>query len=182
MLSELASFRCFFPSPAETISDILLVAAPIWILRRTRVSPAARLRLVLVLVSSVAITFTAFAHAGLSAYARGVWILGAILGALEAGVALATCNLSVIVPAVARLFGSDDERYAESRDRGISATGASRNASNFDNTMLNTFKADPTVSPTVVRVDLNIDQDQAGWETRKVIEDSGDEAYPLYKN
>jgi hypothetical protein len=116
----------------------------------------------------------------------GVW--EAIIGALEAAVALAVCNLSVIVPAIARMLGGDPEKYQdESKDYAtatIGGTGASKNTRNLNNTMLSTFKVDPTASSGAVRVDVTVEQDQANWEAKKDVEAGSEDIYhlPLHKN
>ena len=164
-----------------------MIVAPLWILRNVRVTSAVRFRLVSVFACSLATTFAALAHAVLVIRLPGVW--EAIVGALEAGVALAVCNLSVIVPAIARLLGGDPEKYQdESKDYAtatIGGTGASKNTRNLNNTMLSTFKVDPTASSGAVRVDVTVEQDQANWEAKKDVEaGSGDDVYhlPLHKN
>ena len=131
-------------------------------------------------------TIAALAHAVLVIRLPGVW--EAIVGALEAGVALAVCNLSVIVPALARLLGGDPEKYPdESKDYAtatIGGSGSSKNTRNLNNTMLSTFKVDPTASSGAVRVDVTVEQDQANWEAKKDIEaGDGDDVYhiPLHK-
>jgi hypothetical protein len=171
----------------ETFSDILLIVAPLWILRNVRVTSAVRFRLISVFTCSLATTFAALAHAILVIRLPGIW--EAIVGALEAGVALAVCNLSVIVPAIARLLGGDPEKYQdESKDYAtatIGGTGASKNTRNLNNTMLSTFKVDPTASSGAVRVDVTVEQDQANWEAKKDVEAaSGEDVYhlPLHKN
>ena len=91
----------------------------------------------------MATTVAAIAHAVLVIRVPGTW--EATIGALEAGVALAVCNLSVIVPAIARLLGGDAEKYEESRDYAtatIGGSGGSKNTRNINNTMLSTFKVD----------------------------------------
>ena len=172
---------------AETFSDFLLIVAPLWILRNVRVTSAVRFRLISVFACSLATTVAALAHAILVLRLPGIW--EAIVGSLEAGVALTVCNLSVIVPAIARLFGGDPEKYQdESKDYAtatIGGTGASKNTSNLNNTMLSTFKVDPTASSGAVRVDVTVEQDQANWETKKDVEaGNGDDVYhlPLHKN
>jgi hypothetical protein len=172
---------------AETFSDLLLVVAPLWILRNVRVSSAVRFRLISVFTCSIATTLAALAHAILVIRLPGTW--EAIIGALEAGVALAVCNLSVIVPALARLFGGDSEKYQdESKDYGtatIGGTGVSKITRNLNNTMLSTFKVDPTASSGAVRVDVTVEQDQTNWEPKKDVESgSGDDIYhlPLHKH
>ena len=174
-------------SLAETFSDILLIVAPLWILRNVRVTSAVRFRLISVFACSLATTIAALAHAILVIRLPGTW--EAIIGALEAGVALAVCNLSVIVPAIARLFGGDPEKYQdESKDYStatIGGTGASKNTRNLNNTMLSTFRVDPTASSGAVRVDVTVEQDQANWEAKKDVEaGNGDDIYhlPLHKN
>lgn len=171
----------------ETFSDVLLIAAPLWILRKVRVTSAVRFRLISVFMCSLATTMAALAHAILVIRLPGVW--EAIVGSLEAGVALAVCNLSVIVPAIARVLGGDPEKYQdESKDYAtatIGGTGASKNTRNLNNTMLSTFKVDPTASSGAVHVDVTVEQDQANWEAKKDIETgSRDDVYhlPLHKN
>lgn len=171
---------------AGTFSDILLIVAPLWILRNVRVTSAVRFRLISVFACSMATTIAALAHAILLIRVPGTW--EATIGALEASVALAVCNLSVIVPAIARLFGGDAEKYDESMDYStatIGGTGASKNTRNLNNTMLSTFRVDPTASSGAVRVDVTVEQDQANWEGKKDVESgSGDDIYhlPLHKN
>jgi len=170
----------------ETFSDILLIVAPLWVLRNVRVTTAVRFRLISVFTCSLATTVVALAHAILVIRLPGVW--EAIVGALEAGVALAVCNLSVIVPALARLFGGDPEKYEESRDYAsatIGGSGGSKNTRNLNNTMLSTFKVDPTASSGAVRVDVTVEQDQANWEAKRDIEAGAEpDIYhlPLHKN
>jgi hypothetical protein len=172
---------------AESFSDALLIVAPLWILRNVRVTPAVRFRLISVFTCSLATTFAALAHAVLVIRLPGIW--EAIIGALEAGVALAVCNLSVIVPAIARLLGGDPEKYQdESKDYAtatIGGSGGSKNTRNLNDTMLSTFKVDPTASSGAVRVDVTVEQDQANWEAKKDIEaGSENDVYhlPLHKN
>lgn len=171
---------------AETFSDILLVVAPLWILRNVRVTSAVRFRLVSVFACSIVTTIVALAHAILVIRVPGVW--EAIVGALEAGVALAVCNLSVIVPAIARLFGGDADKYEESMEYGtttIGGSGGSKNTRNINDTMLSTFKVDPMASSGAVCVDVTVEQDQANWEAKKDVEaGSGEDIYhlPLHKN
>jgi len=176
-----------FPSPtAETFSDVLLIVAPLWVLRDVRVTSAVRFRLISVFTCSLATTLAALAHAVLVIRVPGVW--EAIVGALEAGVALAVCNLSVIVPAVARLFGADAEKYDESGDYAsatVGGSGGSKNTRSLNNTMLSTFKVDPTASSGAVRVDVIVEQDQTNWEAKKDVEaGNGEDIYhlPLHKN
>ncbi|KAF9650835.1 hypothetical protein BDM02DRAFT_3127366 [Thelephora ganbajun] len=171
----------------ESFSDLLLIVAPLWILRNVRVTSAVRFRLISVFACSLATTIAALAHAILVIRLPGVW--EAIVGSLEAGVALAVCNLSVIVPAAARLLGGDSEKYQdESKDYAtatIGGSGASKNTRNINDTMLSTFKVDPTASSGAVRVDVTVEQDQANWEAKKDIEAaSGEDIYhlPLHKN
>ena len=140
-----------------------------------------------VFTCSLATTFAALAHAILVIRVPGIW--EAIIGALEAGVALAVCNLSVIVPAVARLLGGDPEKYPdESKDYStatIGGSGGSKNTRNLNDTMLSTFKVDPTASSGAVRVDVTVEQDQANWEAKKDVETgSENDVYhlPLHKN
>jgi len=135
----------------------------------------------------LATTLVALAHAILVIRVPGVW--EAIIGSLENGIALAVCNLSVIVPAIARLFGGDAEKYQdESKDYAtatIGGTGSSKNTRNLNNTMLSTFKVDPTATSGAVRVDVTVEQDQANWEAKKDVEaGSGEDIYhlPLHKN
>lgn len=135
----------------------------------------------------MATTLAALAHAILVIQLPGVW--EAIIGALEAGVALAVCNLSVIVPAIPRLLGGDAEKYQDkSKDYStttVGVSGSSKNTRNLNNTMLSTFKVDPTASSGVVRVDVTVEQDQANWEAKKDVEaGSEDDVYhlPLHKN
>ena len=181
-----ASKTSSLPPLAGTFSDILLIVAPLWILRNVRVTSAVRFRLVSVFACSIVTTIVALAHAVLIIRVPGVW--EAILGALEASVGLAVSNLSVIVPAIARLFGGDAEKYEESRDYAtatIGGSGSSKNTRNLNNTMLSTFKVDPTASSGAVRVDVTVEQDQANWEAKKDVEaGSGDDIYhlPLHKN
>jgi hypothetical protein len=132
-------------------------------------------------------TLVALAHAILIIRLPGTW--EAIIGSLEAGVALSVCNLSVIVPAIARLLGGDAEKYQdESKDYAtatIGGSGGSKNTRNLNNTMLSTFKVDPTASSGAVRVDVTVEQDQANWEAKKDVETgSGEDVYhlPLHKN
>jgi len=171
----------------ETFSDVLLVVAPIWVLRDVRVTPPVRFRLISVFACSLATTLAALAHAILVIRLPGVW--EAIIGALEAGVALAVCNLSVIVPAIARVLGGDPEKYQDESNDYASATvggsGGSKNTRNLGSTMLSTFKVDPTASSGIVRVDVTVEQDQANWEPKKDIEaGEEDDIYhlPLHKN
>lgn len=177
----------FFSCVAESISDILLIAAPLWILRDVRVTTAVRFRLISVFACSILTSIVGLAHAILVIRDPGVW--EATIGALEAAVALAVCNLSVIVPAVARLLGGDPEKYPdESKDYAtatIGGSGSSKNTRNLNNTMLSTFKVDPTAASGAVRVDVTVEQDQANWEAKKDIEaGDGDDIYhlPLHKN
>lgn len=176
----------FLSSLAETFSDVLLIIAPLWILRNVRVTSNVRFRLVSVFACSIATSIVGLVHAVLVIRVPGVW--EAIAGALEAAVALAVCNLSVIVPAIARLFGGDAEKYEESRDYAtttIGGSGGSKNTRNLNNTMLSTFKVDPTASSGAVRVDVTVEQDQANWEAKKDVEaGNGEDIYhlPLHKN
>jgi hypothetical protein len=177
----------WFIFPAGSFSDVLLIAAPVWILRNVRVTSAVRFRLVSVFTCSLITTLVALAHAILIIRLPGTW--EAIIGSLEAGVALSVCNLSVIVPAIARLLGGDAEKYQdESKDYAtatIGGSGGSKNTRNLNNTMLSTFKVDPTASSGAVRVDVTVEQDQANWEAKKDVETgSGEDVYhlPLHKN
>jgi hypothetical protein len=179
--------NCLSSLLAETFSDFLLIVAPLWILRNVRVSSAVRFRLISVFACSLATTIAALAHAIMVIRLPGD--LEAIVGSLEAGVALAVCNLSVIVPAIGRLFGGNAEKYQdESKDYAtatIGGTGASRNPRNPNNMTLSTFKVDPTASSGAVRVDVTVEQEQANWEVKKDGEaDDGDDIYhlPLHKN
>jgi hypothetical protein len=170
----------------ETFSDILLIIAPLWILRNVRVTSAVRFRLVSVFACSIATSLAGLAHAVLLIQLPGVW--EAMIGALEAAVALAVCNLSVIVPAIARILGGDPEKYPdESKDYAtatIGGSGGSKNTRNMNNTMLSTFKVDPTASSGAVRVDVTVEQDQANWEAKKDVEAGSEDIYhlPLHKN
>jgi hypothetical protein len=124
------------------------------------VTTAVRFRLISVFTCSLATTIAALAPAILVIRLPGVW--EAIVGALEAGVALAVCNLSVLVPALARLFGGDAEKYEESRDYAtatIGGSGASKNTRNLNDTMLSTFKVDPTASSGAKDVEAGIEPD-----------------------
>lgn len=181
-------FKLLFLFAAGTFSDILLIVAPLWILRNVRVTSAVRFRLISVFTCSIATTIAALAHAVLVIHLPGTW--EAIIGALEASVALAVCNLSVIVPAIARCLGGDSEKYQdESKDYAnatIGGSGGSKNTRNLNNTMLSTFRVDPTASSGAVRVDVTVEQDQANWEAKKDVETgSGEEDIyhlPLHKN
>ena len=164
-----------------------MIVAPLWILRVVRVTSAVRFRLISVFTCSILTSVVGLAHAVLVIREPGVW--EAMIGALEAAVALAVCNLSVIVPAVARLLGGDPEKYPdESKDYAtatIGGSGSSKNSRNLNNTMLSTFKVDPTAASGAVRVDVTVEQDQANWEAKKDVEaGDGDDIYhlPLHKN
>ena len=169
-----------FPS-AETFSDILLIVAPLWIIRSFLVTSSARFRLISVFASSLLTTVAALAHAILVVRFPGVW--EAIFAALEAGIALAVCNLFVLVPAVARLLGGDAEKYRETGDSDIptiGGTGAPKNVHNLDDAMLGTSQVCPTVPLGAVRVSVTVEQDQADWGTKRDIEvGSGDDIYNL---
>ena len=185
-LFDLPRLSIYLLCLAETFSDILLIIAPLWILRNVRVTSAVRFRLVSVFACSIATSLAGLAHAVLLIQLPGVW--EAMIGALEAAVALAVCNLSVIVPAIARILGGDPEKYPdESKDYAtatIGGSGASKNTRNMNNTMLSTFKVDPTASSGAVRVDVTVEQDQANWEAKKDVEAGSEDIYhlPLHKN
>jgi len=96
---------------------------------------------------------------------------------LEAGVALAVCNLSVIVPAVARLFGGNAEECEGSDDRttAIGGTGTFKNARDLNDATLATFKAGRAVSPVAVCVEITVEQGQASWEVKEDVRPGNNE-------
>lgn len=165
MISTLSVLTFF--SLAETFSDIPLIIAPLWILQNVRLPSAVRFRLVSVFACSLITTIAALAHAALVVRDPGVW--EAIVGALEAGVALAVCNLSVIAPATARLFGGSAEKYEESSDCATTVdTGISNNTRNLNDATLATFKVDRVISPVAVCVEITVDQDQTSRDVEDV--------------
>lgn len=58
---------------AETISDLILVAAPLWILRGVRVSSGLRIRLIAVFSCSMMTTMAGVVHAVLVLKMPGAW-------------------------------------------------------------------------------------------------------------
>ena len=85
----------------------------------------------------------------------------AFTGALEAGVALGMCNLPVVVPAIARLFGGDAEKYEDSGDHGTAAI-------------------DRAPSSGAVLLELTHEQDRASWDRKKDVEaDNGEDNHTL---
>ncbi|KAF9648662.1 hypothetical protein BDM02DRAFT_3115143 [Thelephora ganbajun] len=82
----------------ETVSDLILVVAPLWILRDIRISSGLRIRLIAVFSCSLITTMAGLAHAILVLKMPGA--LEAIMGAVENCVALSVCNLPVLVPAL----------------------------------------------------------------------------------
>lgn len=83
----------------ETISDFILVIAPLWILKDVRVSSGLRIRLIAIFSCSLMTTMAGVAHAVMVLKMPGA--LEAIMGAVENCVALSVCNLPVLVPALA---------------------------------------------------------------------------------
>jgi len=95
----------------ETISDFILVIAPLWILRDVRLSSGLRIRLIVVFSCSMMTTMAGLAHAILVLKMPGA--LEAIMGAVENCVALSVCNLPVLVPAFASK--EKEERFEGTR-------------------------------------------------------------------
>lgn len=83
----------------ETISDTILVIAPLWILRGVRVTSGLRIRLIAIFSCSMMTTMVGVVHAVLVLKMPGA--LEAIMGAVENCVALSVCNLPVLIPAIA---------------------------------------------------------------------------------
>ena len=158
-----------------------MIVAPLWIIRYVLITSGARLRLISVFACSLITTVVALVHAILVIRFPGVW--EAIIAALEAGVALAVCNFSVIIPAIARVLGDDAEKYKETGDcavQTIGGTGAPKKVFNLNDTMLNTFQVCPTASLGAVCDGVTVGQNQANWEAKKDIEvGSGDDIYHL---
>jgi len=67
------------------------------------------------LACSWATIFVAIAYTTML-WAQADWV--AFGGALEACVALGTCNLPVFIPAIVGLFGGDAEKYEDRMDHG----------------------------------------------------------------
>ena len=151
-----------FPHPAECLSGIPLVAMPIWILRTARISSAARFRLVQALICSSTTIIVALANA-ITFFCSPRW--AAFTGALEAGVALGMCNLPIVLPAIALLFGGDAEKYEESRDHGTTTVHRAPSSG--------------------VGVELTLEQERAILDRRTDVETgSGEHTYmfPLHKD
>jgi len=95
------------------ISDLILVASPVWILRKTPLAPGLRFRLVSLFSISIAMTIAALAHVVVSLTIGKVWAV--TCGAIEVFVTVFICNASVWIPAILRRF-SDNETYTDSWD------------------------------------------------------------------
>lgn len=82
----------------ETISDFILVIAPLWILKGVRVSSWLRIRLIAIFSCSMMTTIAGVIHAVMVLKKPGA--LEAVMGAVENCVALSVCNLPVLIPAI----------------------------------------------------------------------------------
>jgi len=83
---------------AALVSDVILVAAPLWILRRVLVNPLLRFRVISIFSVSLVTAVVAIGHAVLVIAAHGV--LEVVAGIVEGFVACTAANALVLIPAV----------------------------------------------------------------------------------
>jgi len=101
------------------VSNVLLIALPVWIIRKVRLNQGLRFRLVSVFSLSVITTLAAITHFVIT---EREWVL--IAGVAEVFVSLSVCNAPVLIPAVLRQF-SDSVTFVESQDHAVTTIGGS---------------------------------------------------------
>jgi len=145
------------------IADVILIGAPLWILRKTRLNAAVRFRLISVFSLSIATTMAAIAHAVLVVRLPGAW--EAIFASVEVFVTLTVSNASVLIPAVARRF-SNNETYTETKNTATRTLGGGERKPGGEVTVLSTLRIADMSSNSIQR------DDSAAWESKdRVTED-----------
>jgi len=144
---------------ATIISNMVLIVAPLWILRTVRVNSVLSSCLLSVFSVSVATTLAALAHAILSLVASPM--LEAIGALVEIFVALTACNATVLIPAIFRKF-ANNEADSEGPNRTVMTIGGS-NRKRDDAVAMDALEVNDLTS-SGVRVDVIVfnDQEQQG--------------------
>jgi len=84
------------------VSDVILIATPLWMLRTILTDPRLRSRLVIVFSVSVVTTLAALGHSISIIFALGV--TDKIFAAIEIAVAMTVCNATVVTPVILRWY------------------------------------------------------------------------------
>lgn len=155
----------------ESLADILLVSIPVHFIRNVTLQKGVKVRLIAVFSTSAVTTIVALIHA--SFILRFGGLTEAMAAVIEDAVALAVCNLSVIVPVISRLCNGGGIFDPNSEDIPLSTVHRSSVGPN-------TNFATTVVIPPIQPLDIPVELDNSSGTWRAENKDDSEDRYDSF--